>query len=163
MNIAKHHLLWCCIAVFSCTPLAASAQTEATDFLNLSLEQLAHTTITSASRFSQELADAPNAMTVITREMIAASGFRSLPDVFKLVPGMYVSYYTGAQPIVSYHGSLSQFAHSMQVLIDGRSVYLPPFNTVDWTLLPITLSDIERIEVIRGPAAASYGENSVQG
>lgn len=119
--------------------------------------------VLSASRLSQPLSEAPNAMTVIDRKMIVASGFRSLPDVFKLVPGMYVSYYAGSQAVVSYHGALSQDAPGMQVLIDGRSVYLPPFNTVDWALLPITLDDIERIEVIRGPAAASYGENSVHG
>ncbi|MEJ1959452.1 MAG: TonB-dependent receptor plug domain-containing protein [Nitrosomonadales bacterium] len=118
--------------------------------------------VLSASRLLQPVSETPNAMTVIDRKMIDASGFRSLPDVFKLVPGMYVSYY-GTQAIVSYHGSLSQDAQGMQVLIDGRSVYLPPANTVDWALLPITLDDVERIEVVRGPAAASYGENSVHG
>jgi len=51
----------------------------------------------------------------------------------------------------------------MQVMIDGRSVYLPPVSMVDWTNLPITINDIERIEVIRGPAAASHGANSLQG
>lgn len=119
--------------------------------------------VLSASRLSQPLSEAPNAMTVIDRKMIVASGFRSIPDLFKLVPGMYVSYYSGNQAVVSYHGTLSQNAPGMQVLVDGRSVYLPPFNVVDWALLPITLDDIERIEVIRGPAAASYGENSVHG
>ncbi len=119
--------------------------------------------VLSASRLSQPLSEAPNAMTVIDRNMIVASGFRNLPDVFSLVPGMYVSYYSGAQPIVSYHGSTDQYARAMQVLIDGRSVYMPPLGTVDWAGLPITLDDIERIEVIRGPAAASYGANSVHG
>jgi len=119
--------------------------------------------VLSASRLSQPLSEAPNAMTVIDRKMIEASGFRSIPDLFKLVPGMYVSYYSGNQAVVSYHGTLSQAAPGMQVLIDGRSVYLPPFNIVNWPLLPITIDDIERIEVIRGPAAASYGENSVHG
>lgn len=117
----------------------------------------------SASRLSQPLSEAPNAMTVIERDMIVASGFRNLADVFNLVPGMYVSYYTGAQPIVSYHGSTDQYARSMQVMIDGRSVYMPPASTVDWASLPIVIDDIERIEVIRGPAAASYGANSVHG
>lgn len=119
--------------------------------------------VLSASRLSQPLSEAPNAMTVIDRNMIVASGFRTLPDLFKLVPGMYVSYYKGSQAIVSYHGATDQYSRRMQVLIDGRSVYLPPLSTVSWADLPITVDDIERIEVIRGPAAASYGANSTQG
>lgn len=119
--------------------------------------------VLSASRLKQPQSEAPNAMTVIDREMIEASGFRNIPDLFKLVPGMYVSYYKGAQPIISYHGTTDQFARRMQVMIDGRSVYLPPVSMVDWSNLPITLDDIERIEVIRGPAAASHGANSLQG
>lgn len=119
--------------------------------------------VLSASRLYQPLADAPNAMTVIDRKMIAASGARTLPELFRLVPGMYVGYYKGSQAFVAYHGSTDQYARRMQVMIDGRSVYLPPLNTVDWAGLPITVDDIERIEVIRGPAAASHGANSAQG
>jgi iron complex outermembrane receptor protein len=120
--------------------------------------------VLSASRLRQPLSEAPNAMTVIDRKMIVASGFRTIPDLFKLVPGMYVSYYKGSsQAIVSYLGSADQYARRMQVMIDGRSVYLPPISTVDWGNLPITIDDIERIEVIRGPAAASHGANSTQG
>ena len=119
--------------------------------------------VLSASRLVQPLSEAPNAMTVIDRKMIAASGFRTIPDLFKLVPGMYVSYYKGSQAFVSYHGSTDQYARRMQVMIDGRSVYMPPMSMVDWADLPITIDDIERIEVIRGPAAASYGANSTQG
>lgn len=119
--------------------------------------------VLSASRLNQPLSEAPNAMTVIDRKMIIASGFRTIPDLFKLVPGMYVSYYKGSQAFVSYHGSTDQYARRMQVLLDGRSVYMPPASTVDWANLPITIDDIERIEVIRGPAAASHGANSTQG
>lgn len=119
--------------------------------------------VLSASRLSQPLSEAPNAMTVIDRKMIVSSGFRTITDLFKLVPGMYVSYYRGSQAIVSYHGSTDQYARRMQVMIDGRSVYMSPVSTVDWANLPITVDDIERIEVIRGPAAASHGANSTQG
>lgn len=119
--------------------------------------------VLSASRLSQPLSEAPSAMTVIDREMITASGFRKIPDLFKLVPGMYVSYYKGSQAIVSYHGTSDQFARRMQVLIDGRSVYLAPFSDVNWESLPINLDDIERIEVVRGPSAAAHGANSLQG
>jgi iron complex outermembrane receptor protein len=119
--------------------------------------------VLSASRLSQPLSEAPNAMTVIDRNMIIASGFRTITDLFKLVPGMYVSYYKSGQAVVSYHGSTDQYARRMQVMIDGRSVYMPPLSMVNWAALPITVDDIERIEVIRGPAAASYGANSTQG
>lgn len=119
--------------------------------------------VLSASRLSQPLSEAPNAMTVIDRNMIEALGVRSITELFKLVPGMYVSYYKGGQPIVSYLGSTDQYARRMQVMIDGRSVYLPPASTVDWADLPVTVDDIERIEVIRGPAAASHGANSTHG
>ena len=46
--------------------------------------------VLSASRLRQPLSEAPNAVTVIDRNIIAASGFRNLPDLFRLVPGMYV-------------------------------------------------------------------------
>ena len=117
----------------------------------------------SASRLSQPISETPNAMTVIDRDMIVASGARSIADVFKLVPGMYVGYESGHTPIVSYRGITDAYARRMQVLVDGRSIYLPIFGQVDWAELPIDIADIERIEVVRGPSAASHGSNSVQG
>ena len=119
--------------------------------------------VLSASRLRQPLSDAPNAVTVIDRAMIKASGFRNIADLFNLVPGMYVSYFNGHTPFVSYHGTTDELTRRMQVLVDGRSVYLPPFNSVEWVDLPLHIDDIERIEVVRGPAATSYGSNSIFG
>ncbi|OGT01565.1 MAG: hypothetical protein A2143_01465 [Gallionellales bacterium RBG_16_57_15] len=119
--------------------------------------------VLSASRLSQPVSETPNAITVIDRDMIVASGARNIADVFKLVPGMYVGYANGHSPIVSYRGITDEYARRMQVLVDGRSIYLPILGQVDWTELPLDIGDIERIEVIRGPSAASHGSNSVQG
>lgn len=119
--------------------------------------------VLSASRLSQPLSEAPNAMTVIDRRAIKASGLRSIPELFRLVPGMYVGYAGANVPIVSLNGVSDQYSRRMQVLIDGRSVYLPPFGGVEWLDLPLLLDDIERIEVVRGPAAASHGSNSFYG
>ena len=119
--------------------------------------------VLSASRLSQPLAEAPNAMTVIDRDMIRASGFRTIADLFMLVPGMYVGNLNGHSPVVGYHGSTEEYSRRMQVLVDGRSVYMPPFSTVSWEDIPLNINDIERIEVVRGPAAAAYGANSLQG
>ncbi len=119
--------------------------------------------VLSASRLAQPISETPNAMTVLDRATIKASGFRKIADLFRLVPGMYVSYLNGYTPIVSYHGTTDNYSRRMQVLVDGRSVYLPPFSKVSWEDIPLLMDDIERIEVIRGPAAASHGANSTQG
>jgi iron complex outermembrane recepter protein len=119
--------------------------------------------VLSASRLSQPLSEAPNAMTVLDRQMIKASGFRTIADLFRLVPGMYVGNAGANSPFVSLNGVSDQFSRRMQVLVDGRSVYLPPFGGVDWQNLPLMIDDIERIEVVRGPAAASHGSNSFYG
>jgi iron complex outermembrane recepter protein len=119
--------------------------------------------ILSASRLSQPLSEAPNAVTVIDRQMIKASGFRTIADLFRLVPGMYVGNAGANFPIVSLNGVTDQYSRRMQVLVDGRSVYLPPLGGVDWLDLPLLIEDIERIEVVRGPAAASHGSNSFYG
>lgn len=119
--------------------------------------------VLTASRLSQPLSESPNSMTIIDRQMIRASGFRSVVDLFRLVPGMYVGNAGANLPFVSLNGVTDQYSRRMQVLVDGRSVYLPPFGGVDWSGLPLLIEDIERIEVVRGPSAASHGTNSFYG
>lgn len=123
--------------------------------------------VLTVSRLSQSLADAPSAVTVIDRATIRASGAVDIPELFRLVPGMYVGvnagYVHNTNHAVSYHGMTTAYSGAMQVLINGRSVYSPLYGGVQWSELPIALIDIERIEVTRGPNAASYGANSYFG
>lgn len=119
--------------------------------------------VLTASRLSQPVSEAPSAVTVIDRQMIVASGFRTVPELMRLVPGMYVGFADANRPVVSLHGSSDEFARRMQVLIDGRSAYMPPFGGMHWADLPILTEDIERIEVVRGPSSASHGSNSFYG
>lgn len=123
--------------------------------------------VLTASRLAQPLDEAPAAVTVIDRQMIRDSGAWDLSEVFRLVPGMVVSYHSTRaytmDSTVSYHGLSDPYARYMQVLIDGRSVYSPLYGGVLWSDLPVALDDIERIEVTRGPNAASYGANSFMG
>ena len=119
--------------------------------------------VLTASRLSQPQSDAPSAITVIDQKMIKASGFRTVPDLMRLVPGMYVGFADANRPVVTLHGSADEYSRRMQVLVDGRSVYLPPFGNVNWASLPVLFEDIERIEVVRGPSSASHGSNAFYG
>jgi outer membrane receptor protein involved in Fe transport len=119
--------------------------------------------VLTASRLSQPLGQAPAAVTIIDQEMIRASGFRDIPDVFRLVPGFTVAYTRDNTWGVSYHGMGDAFSRRMQVLVDGRSIYMPGIGEVPWTSLPLSIDDIERIEVVRGPDSVAYGSNAFFG
>lgn len=120
-------------------------------------------TVISATRIRQPLTESPSSITIIDRDTIVASGAIEIADVLRLVPGIQVSYPQGNQLAVTYHGFGDAFPRSMQVLIDGRSIYQPSFSDVDWVFLGVVPEDIERIEVIRGPNSPLYGSNAVSG
>ena len=123
--------------------------------------------VVSISRLDQAPKDAPSASTIIDREMIRAAGIIDLAEVFRLVPGFYVGtnagYSFSTNHVVSYHGLSDAYARRMQILIDGRTVYEPLFGGVLWSELPLVLDDILRIEITRGPNAATFGANAFLG
>lgn len=120
--------------------------------------------VLSLTRLPQRVDDAPGAVTLFTREDIDRLGYRRLPQLLRLVPGMNMISDTGHSPALFYHGLGTLNPNRMQVLIDGRSVYSPYlYGYVDWDALPLTMDEIERIEVVRGSNAATYGSNAVAG
>jgi iron complex outermembrane receptor protein len=119
--------------------------------------------VLSASRLVQTVDEAPAAVTVIDRDMIKASGARELVDLFRLVPGMVVGQYKGHQPTLGFHGFSDPYFRQLQVLVDGVSIYSSAWGGAEWSELPFALEDIERIEVVRGPNAATFGANSFLG
>ena len=139
---------------------AGAAQDEV---LNLSLEDLLKTEVTTASRKSQALQATAAAVFVITREDIERSGVLSLPDALQMAPGVHVARIANNHWAVSVRGFNGRFANKLLVLVDGRSIYSPLFSGVLWELEDMLLEDIDRIEVIRGPGASMWGANAVNG
>lgn len=119
--------------------------------------------VLSASRLAQPKQDAPAAITVIDRAQIEASPALEIVDLLRLVPGYQVGLVSGSERSITSHGLADQLGRRMQVLVDGRSVYDPFLGGALWQSLPISLSDVERIEVVRGPNAAAFGANAFQG
>lgn len=156
-------LLACCIAT-ACNTFAS--QDENDDFLELSLEELISLDIpdvTSVSRKKQRLMDSAAAIYVITDEDIHRSGVTSIPEALRMVPGMQVAKLNSNTWSISTRGFNYIFANKLLVLIDGRTVYSPLFSGVNWDVQDTLMEDIDRIEVIRGPGAALWGANAVNG
>lgn len=120
--------------------------------------------VLSAARLAQPQNEAPAAMTVIDRDAIRQSGARHLVDLLRLVPGIQVAPIPSDSATATYHGLSGSYARYMQVLIDGRSQYSAFFlGGVNWDLVPVSIDDIERIEVVRGSNSAAFGSNAFLG
>lgn len=105
--------------------------------------------------------EAPAAAFVITSEDIRRSGLRSIPELLRRVPGIQVARLGTSWYATSVRGFSTTFSSKLLVLIDGRSVYTPLFAGVFWDVQDTPLSDIDRIEVIRGPGGTVWGANAV--
>lgn len=120
--------------------------------------------VLSVSRLEQPTREAPATVSVITAADIRSSGARDLADLLRMLPGFQVADNIYGAPVAVYHGMTSTRSGRMQVLIDGRSQYSPLwFGGVNWSALQVSLSDIERIEVVRGSNSAAFGANAVLG
>jgi iron complex outermembrane recepter protein len=158
-----------CASMLLAPTMVWSAETDpvdsgdSTDFTEFSLEELKDVVIVSASKKPEMVSDTAAAVYVITQEDIRRSGVTSIPEALRLAPGVQVARITATDWAVNIRGLNSQFARNLLVLIDGRSVYTHVFSGVFWDIQDTVLEDIERIEVIRGPGAAIWGGNAVNG
>ena len=119
--------------------------------------------VLTATRLKQSKKNSPIATTIIDRRMIEASGFTEIADLLRLAPGMLVNYDNGHVASAGYQFLFDSYRVRLQILVDGMSVYTPLFGQMPWTQLGLTIDDVERIEVIRGPSSASYGPNAMTG
>jgi iron complex outermembrane receptor protein len=119
--------------------------------------------VTTVSRQESTVGQSPAAIYVITQEDIHRSGATTIPELFRRVPGMDVARIDAHRWAVSVRGFNQEFTNKLLVLMDGRAVYTPLFSGVRWEQQDTVLEDIDRIEVIRGPAAALWGANAVNG
>lgn len=116
--------------------------------------------VLSASRLPQPMRDAPAAISVIDADLIAATGYRDLSRLLRLVPGMQVGQERSSAQWVTYHGLGFELPAQLQVLVDGRSLNLGSLG--DGADIG-SLQNIERIEVVRGSNSAAYGSNAFLG
>jgi iron complex outermembrane receptor protein len=120
-------------------------------------------TVSIASRYEQPISQAPSNVYVITDEDIRHSGATDIPTILRRVPGLDVMQTTGAEFNVSARGNNQILANKMLVLVDGRSIFVDAQAIVYWKAIPVTLPEIKRIEVLKGPASALYGYNAFDG
>lgn len=111
-----------------------------------------------ASRF-------PGNVTIITAEQLKHSGAATLPQALSYVEGVSVmdqqGFGIGADSTVNLRGVINSSRTNALVLVDGIRQNRITGDDVHWQSLPV--DQIERIEILRGGAATTYGEGALAG
>jgi len=140
----------------------------AADLADLSLEQLMNVkvaTVFGASRFQQNVSEAPSAVSIVTADEIKKYGYRTLADIIRSQRGFFITNdrnynYVSARGVDRQGG----YSNRILVLVDGHrtneNVYGSAFVGYDF-ILDVDL--IERVEIIRGPGSSLYGDNAFFG
>jgi iron complex outermembrane receptor protein len=139
------------------------AYTPPEELKKLSVEELLDVDVTSVSKYPEKLSEAAAAVSVLTQDDIHSSGVTNIPDALRLVPGLDMAQVDSHTWAISSRGFNDIFANKLLVMIDGRTVYTPLFSGVFWDTQDVLLTDVDRIEVVRGPGATLWGANAVDG
>ncbi len=118
--------------------------------------------VVTATRSPLSIARAGSAISVIPAEEIQRSSSKSVADLLRTVPGLSVveTGGPGATTTVRIRGAE---ARQTLVLIDGIRVNDPSAGAGEFDFSNLVLTDVERIEVVRGPQSALYGSDAIGG
>jgi iron complex outermembrane receptor protein len=119
--------------------------------------------VVSSSRVAESPLNAPNSTAIVTAQDLRMSGYTNPAFALRRVAGLSIMATDPADPQISIRGFNQRLSNRTIVLVDGRSVYLDFIGVTLWNLIPVNMEDIERIEVIRGPASALYGADAFTG
>jgi iron complex outermembrane receptor protein len=121
--------------------------------------------VVTAKRHESELLGTPTGVTVIRREELEKTPAHTVIDVLQGRAGLFVTKNssTPQDSVVDVRGFNNGGGNGQRllVLVDGRKVNSVTGSQTDWAAIP--LENVERIEIVRGPAAALYGDAAVAG
>lgn len=117
--------------------------------------------VVTASSIPQSFSRVAQSFSIVTREEIETSPADSISELLEYTSGVEVRQRGGhgIQADVKIRGS--SFEQTL-ILVDGINICDPQTGHHNMDL-PVTLEDIERIEVLKGPAARTYGPNAMAG
>ncbi|MDQ6611369.1 MAG: TonB-dependent receptor [Gemmatimonadota bacterium] len=131
--------------------------------LTASVVQLNQTVVTASRNVPEKALDAPASISVISSERIEEKPAITIADHLRSTPGVDIIKGGIAQSNIVARGFNNAFSGSMLVLQDYRFAGVPSLRVNVPFLMTGTNEDVDRIEVLLGPASALYGPNSANG
>ncbi len=143
-------------------PQERDAETKKGRYVELSLEDLLKVRILVASTKGNDIFTAPSTVSVIDAATLRRYDIQSLAEALELLPGVEVRRSILKRNVQTFRGILQDnYANKVLILING----VPTWHaaTGEGAFYRIAIQDVERIEVLRGPASVIYGTNAYSG
>ena len=108
------------------------------------------------------------ARTVVDKEEIAESGAANIGDVLRRIPGVQSTDNSGTAGSaislnIGVRGLTGRYSPRSTVLLDGIPLAVAPYGQPQLSFAPVSLNNIESIDVVRGGGAVRYGPQNVGG
>lgn len=152
---------------FLLVPVCLKAQNDSIPaidrLLQLSLEELMNINVVTASGYLQKTTEAPSTITVISSQKIAERGYEQLEDALRDIPGIDMIHINGYAPTLIYFRGMYGAENLRALLMIDGIVENNILGSNDMGGPAYSLHNVERIEIIWGPASALYGANAFGG
>ncbi len=125
-----------------------------------------------ASKSNEKIFNSALSTSVVTQKEIKSAGATSIEEALKLIPGVIVREKTQGNFDVQIRGNqnmpmngrlLDTENSTTLVMVNGRPVFNNSTGCILWETIPVSINEIQRIEVVRGACSALYGPNAVNG
>lgn len=129
---------------------------------DLSLEELMNVKVYSATKDYRSIEEIPANITILTRKDIEKYNYKTLDELLKNVPGLFVFDDTENFQV----GSRGSIGSSFQLMLNNNPIFSQRFPydfTTNRNFFSIPVKSIDRIEIVKGPQAVTYGANSMYG
>jgi outer membrane receptor for ferrienterochelin and colicins len=148
-------------------PVAAGPEQAADELFELSFSELldVEVVVTTASRRPEKVRDIPASVVIVTREEIETYGYRTLDELLRNIPGLYMINDYSAQGLnFGVRGYLAgSLLVNVKILVNGTDQLFDVMGSPTLIFNPVPVAAIDRIEVIRGPTAVVYGSGAFFG
>jgi outer membrane receptor for ferrienterochelin and colicins len=115
--------------------------------------------IVSAGKYEQKLSDVTVSTAILDPQVLSQKNILQLDEALRYVPGVNVE--LNQVSIRGSSGYSKGAGTRVLIAVDGVPIYTGDTGEIVWQLIP--LSDIERVEVIKGPASSLYGQTAIGG
>lgn len=152
---------WCALAVGLAAPLVSHAQS--TPAASTVPEARLSEVVVTAERRATDIQKTPAAITALPAMTLDKSFVTDVTGLSGRVPSLEVTHQAGFENIITIRGIGSETPENDLTTVPGVSVFEDGVYLVNTISLSQTLFDVDRVEVLRGPQGALYGQSSIGG